>query len=183
MTAYAAFIRGINVSGNNIIKMEALKKLFALPGVTDIASYIQSGNVLFNTEETDSGILERELEKTLTKNLGYPTPVFLRDIKGMQDILKNDPFKDLRGEDGIKEYVAFLPKAADSKVKSALENVSNEIDAYKFKGRELFIIIRPDNGKSLFTNNNIEKKLGMPATTRNWRTVNKMLELLKAYHS
>lgn len=183
MQAYAAFLRGINVSGNNIIKMEALKKLCALPGFSNITTYIQSGNVLFNTEESDASSLELELEKKLTKTLGYPTPVFLRNLTNMQSILKNDPFKHLRGKDGIKEYVAFLPETPDNMVKSAIENISTEIDIYKFNGRDLYIVIHPEKGKSLFTNNNIEKKLGMPATTRNWRTVNKMLELLKAYRS
>jgi uncharacterized protein (DUF1697 family) len=181
MGVYAAFLRGINVSGNNVIKMEELKKLCSLPGFTNVATYIQSGNIIFETTETDSAALEQKLGKTLTKTLGYPTPVFLRSLDDMLGILKKDPFKELRGSEGIKEYVVFLSKAPDSKVKTALESASNEIDVFKFKGNELFIINYPDKGKSLLTGSSVlEKKIGMPVTARNWRTVNKMLELLKA---
>lgn len=174
MKRYVAFLRGINVSGQKLIKMEELKKHFEMPGFRNIVTYIQSGNVLFDSKETDTSKLRLKIERQLTKQLGYEVPTIVRSLDEIASVIKKSPFTDGVG-DG-KLYVHFLSNEPRKGQQSALDPYKAENEELKIIGREVYLLT-DGYGSSKLTNILIEKKLSVTATTRNWATINKVLEL------
>jgi len=108
MTRYVAFLRGINVSGQKLIKMEDLRSYMEMPGITDVATYIQSGNVLFTSDEVDEDILRKRIEKQLEQKLGYKVVAIIRMIRELQNVVRNMPFDTIKTEEKNRLYVTFL---------------------------------------------------------------------------
>ena len=177
MIRYVAFLRGINVSGQKLIKMEELREEFVLSGFKNIQTYIQSGNVIFDTKETDQALLTNKIEKNLRKWLGYEVKTVLRTIDEIEGTVKNNPFKKAKLGGHVKQYVVFLPDEPANEVRDIILTLNNDLEILHFRGRDIYWLIQnPNNEKLRFTNVFIEKKLKLTATTRNWNTVNKMLE-------
>jgi uncharacterized protein (DUF1697 family) len=176
MVRYIALLRGINVSGRKLIKMEDLREHFKMPGFKNIVTYIQSGNVLFDTSESDEALLRKKIEQRLLKKTGFEVTVILRKLEEIGSAVKCNPFLNTGDDDARKLYVSFLEGLPDKKLCGTLENLSTDAESVKVLNREVYLITR-GYGDSLFSNNFVEKKLGLAATTRNWATVNKVLEL------
>lgn len=174
MIKYSAFLRGINVGGHRVIKMEYLRRLFGELGLQKVQTYIQSGNIFFESEEEDEQVLITAIEKHLLDSLGYEVPTFLRTPSQMASILENYPFTGLDNDPKLKIYVAFLPAPPPVEPAQALMALNTEWEKMQVYNREVYIMLKPFDGKSIFSNNLLEKKLKMLATTRNWATVNKM---------
>jgi uncharacterized protein (DUF1697 family) len=177
MERYIAMLRGINVSGQKIIKMEHLRAMFDGMKFKNVVSYIQSGNVLFDAKETEEAELVQKIEKQILKTFGYEVPTFIRTIPQMQTVIKNNPFKKIIPPEAVQPYVTFLHTEPSKELKAMLEGFSCDTDTFSVKGREVYTLLYKDKGKPLFTNMFLEKKLKMPGTGRNWLTVNKLVEL------
>src|SRR5438552_19199303 len=108
MTKYIAFLRGINVSGQKLIKMEDLSRMFAEFGFHNVKTYIQSGNVIFETAEPNPDTLTEKIEQGLHESLGYEVTVILRTFLEVEDLVKRDPFKGTKADGNAKMYVTFL---------------------------------------------------------------------------
>lgn len=171
---YIAFLRGINVAGQKLIKMEELKAHFVMPGFSNIITYIQSGNVLFDTKETDAAKICKKVEKQLVAKLGYEVPVVIRSLDEIRTTIDNNPFPRLK--EGRKLYIVYLSDAPPAGALDALKPYANDAEQLKLIGRELFIVSE-GIGNSKLTLNIIEKKLGVVATIRNLATSNKVLTL------
>lgn len=176
MIRYVAFLRGINVSGQKLIRMEELRSHFEMPGIENIATYIQSGNVLFDSDETDEKALRNKIEQQLEQKLGYKVTAIIRMQHAIKKIVKNNPFDTIREDQKSKYYVTFLADTPSYDVKGSLGVYSNDAEYARVVNREVYIYSN-NYGKTCFSNTFIEKKLGLAATTRNWATVNKILEL------
>lgn len=174
MNRYIALLRSINV-GKRQIKMDALKELFRMSDFDNIVTYIQSGNVLFDTKETDESALRLRIEKQLEKGAGFEVKTILRNLDEIADVIKATPF-DPDAEKDRRLYITFLADKPDSEKAAALEALSTDAESMKIINRELYFLT-PAYGETKFSNNFVEKKLGTVATTRNWQTVNKVLEL------
>lgn len=171
---YFAFLRAINVGGNAIIKMANLKTMFESAGLENVQTYIQSGNVIFESEEgADS--LTKQIERQLENAANYKIEVFVRTMREVQAIAKDSPFTP---KDGETAYVTFLPQKPSAKSQQDLLAFRNEADDFVFKGRELYSL-RRDREKSIFTGNFVEKHLKMAATTRNITTMIKIVDKYK----
>lgn len=175
MKRYVAFLRGINVSGKNMIKMDALKEMFGAMGFDKVATYIQSGNVVFDTAEKDTEALRHKIEKHLHQSLGYEVPTIVRSQAEIADVIKASPF-DQDAEKDRKLYITFLAGKPDADKAAALEALSTEKEVMQVLDREVYFLT-PAYGETKFSNAFMEKKLGVPATTRNWATVNKVMEI------
>lgn len=167
MTKYVAFLRAINVGGNAIIKMADLKRMFESAGLENVQTYIQSGNVIFETEEKDIDAVEERIEQQLEGAAGYKIHLFVRTMRELQSIVSNSPFK-AKGDEMV--YVAFLNKKPVSKSQQALLALKNEADDFAVKGREVYHL-RRDREKSVLAKTSVEKVLKLPATTRNMTTL------------
>ena len=170
MKKYVAFLRAINVGGTKIIKMEDLKRMFKSFGLSNVQTYIASGNVIF--ESNESADLESRLEAHLEKSLGYKVETFLR---GMDEIVKiaNKPAFEPQGDETL--YVAFLRGRPEKKATQDLLSLRSEADDFAVQGREAYNL-RRDREESIFSNDFIEKTLTVRATTRNLNTVRKVAE-------
>ncbi|WP_276135221.1 DUF1697 domain-containing protein [Polluticoccus soli] len=178
MEQYVAFLRAINVSGHRLIKMEDLRRILGeMPGVANVRTYIQSGNVLLEAKEKDEAKLTAKIEKQLVKELGFEVEVFLRTKAELEEILSNNPFKKAALGKDLALYITFLTKAPDAEQRKTFESQSNEIDSFKIAGRDVYALVVKDGSKSLFSNMFVERKLKQLATGRNQTTLHKILAM------
>jgi len=169
---YVAFLRAINVGGHAIIKMADLKKMFEAAGLENVQTYIQSGNVIFESEEADGQSLAKQIERQLEKAAEYKIELFVRTMQEVQSIAEKCPFN---ANDGEIAYVTFLNTKPDQQIQQALLILNSESDEFAFQGSEVHTL-RRDREKSVFSNNFLEKILKMPATSRNLTTIRKIVE-------
>src|ERR1044071_2997813 len=179
MEQYIAFLRAINVSGHRIIKMEELRRILDMPGIKNVRTYIQSGNVLFDAKTTDEAKLTAKIEKQLFKELGYEVEVFLRTRAELEKILADNPFKKAPLSKSLALYITFLTQAPDAEQKKAFEALGKEVDSFKIVGRELYALIVKDGAQSQFTNMLVERKLKQKGTGRNQTTLHKILDMFE----
>src|SRR3984893_8191153 len=114
MIKYVALLRGINVGGNKLIRMAELKRIFASLGLKNVQTYIQSGNVLFESSRADSVALTKHIETSLHKASGFEGPVLLRPTAELEAIVKLNPFSKVKPADS-KLNVTFLVEALKTK--------------------------------------------------------------------
>lgn len=183
MVTYIALLRGINVGGKNIIKMAELKRVFESIGLIEVQTYIQSGNVLFKSDD-DEVSLRKVIESGIKSAFGLELTVVLRTIAELERVICNCPFSegevveaDLASETESL-YVAFLTQAPLQEKIEKLNSYKSENDEYKVVGREVFLLFNNSIRNSKLASN--LHRLDVSATVRNWKTVNKLLSLAKA---
>ena len=175
MIKYIAFLRAINVGGHTIIKMTDLKQIFEACGLENVQTYIQSGNVIFESNKDDTTSLENEIASQVEKATGYKTQLFVRTIREVQSIASKSPFTAKADE---TVHVAFLKEKPDKKQQKVLLSLRSDADDFAVKGREVYNL-RYDREKSIFSNNFIEKILKVPGTTRNMTVIRKIADKYK----
>ncbi len=177
MIRYVAFLRGINVSGQKIIKMEYLKEVFLSFGFKNVSTFIQSGNVIFDSDESDIHTLTNILEDNLLKTLGYKVQVIIRTFQELSDMVKSDPFKAFETVENIKFYVTFLSANPDREFVLPMISPKNDVEIFAINKLDFYCISKIQNGSYGFPNLFIEKEFRIPATTRNWNTICKISKL------
>ena len=177
MNKFAAFLRGINVGGNHIVKMEDLRRMFASMGFENVKTYIQSGNVIFETAEKNVALLTEKIERKLFDSVGFEVKTMLRTIPELEEAAAHNPFSE---SENVKVYITFLSAEPDKELARAAEALGNDLESFRVKNRELYSSLDKRVKKSLFTNNFTAKHLNVSGTTRNLRTVDKMILLSKA---
>lgn len=175
MAAYIALLRAINVSGRNKISMADLRALFADLGAEDVVTYVQSGNVVFSSTKA-AGTLPGAIEAAISREHGLDVKVLLRTGTQLDSILTRNPFTG-GGRDTAKLHVTFLSGSAAAARTRALRDKSFEPDELRIAGREIYLHCPAGYGRSKLTNAYLEQQLGLAATTRNWKTVNRLAEL------
>lgn len=179
-TTCIAFLRGINVSGKNIILMDDLQKLFEKMGFTNVKTYIQSGNIIFKSKNNTTSDIKQLIEKNIKIKFGFDVETILKTLKELKNIIDGLPYKldDLKEKERI--YITLLSQNLD-KGKTRIQMKSSDgIDDYSAIKSEIYILCRGGYGKTKFSNSYFEKNLGIPATTRNWETINKVYNLAES---
>jgi uncharacterized protein (DUF1697 family) len=177
MKTYISLLRGINVSGQKLIKMDALKKMVEDLGFLHAIPYVQSGNVIFAARESNVNILENSLSKQIKKDFGFDVPVIVLPVEKLKNIIDHNPFLIDRNKDSSYMHVTFLssiPGGFDPQLIIAKKTTREEI---AFSDAAIYLYCPDGYGKTKLTNNFIETRLGVGATTRNWRTTNKLLNI------
>jgi uncharacterized protein (DUF1697 family) len=177
MTVYIALLRGINVSGQKIIKMEHLRAVFEEMRFKQVRTYIQSGNVVFEADEQDTSLLEKKIEQKIEQVYSFQVPVIVRTSRELELVVEQTPFDTAELTANEKIYVSFLSQEPSAEAVQVLKTFESDTDDFQVHGREVYILIRAGYGESLFSNNFLEKKLKVSATTRNWATVNKLISM------
>ncbi|MFL0198489.1 DUF1697 domain-containing protein [Clostridium sp. WILCCON 0269] len=183
MTIYIALLRGINVGGKNSIKMVELKRVFESIGFCEVKTYIQSGNILFKSNEREELVCNR-IEQEIEKVFGLSVRVVLRTAEELQLIVKNCPFskEEILQAELLSQteslYVAFLSNLPLQEKVECLNTYKSEKDEFRMEGREIFLLCYDSIRKSKIASN--LQKLGVSSTVRNWKTINKLVELAKA---
>lgn len=173
---YIALLRGVNVGGNTMIKMAELKNLFASLGFENIATYINSGNLAFDTRKADHNKLASRIETAIDKDLGKTVPVIIREQNDIARIIDANPFT---GQfDSHKEmHVLFLTENVPEEKEKQLLAAAPECERFVVNGREIYCHLPKGVADSLLGKSFIEKKLKLSVTGRNWRTVEKLAVL------
>ncbi|ACV63363.1 protein of unknown function DUF1697 [Desulfofarcimen acetoxidans DSM 771] len=182
MAGYIALLRGINVGKKNRIKMVDLKQLFVNMGFGEVQTYIQSGNVLFKSNE-DEEPLRKKIELGFETAFGIEVSVVLRTAEELEWIIQDCPYTkevvaeaDLSSE-GESLYVVLLIHAPSQEKIELLDTYTTESDEYRIEGRNVYLLFRHGIRNSRLADN--LAKLGVPATVRNWKTINKLGMLAK----
>lgn len=178
---YIAFLRAINVGGTSIIRMADLVKVFEGMGFTSVRTYIQSGNVVFESKETDAAKLETKIAKGVATAFEAKPEIMVRTLDHLESIICSNPFPDAQLGDNTKLslYVAFLKSAPDKDQVKLLDSFENEHERFVLSGKDIYCLITKNVGKiGVYTKGMFEKKLGIPMTIRNYLTMGKMLEWL-----
>ncbi len=173
---YVALPRGINVTGSNMIKLAELKAAFESLGFENVVTYINSGNVAFDSKKTAEATLVKKIAPVVEKLAGKPISVMVRSQNDIKTILASDPFAG-KYERPQQMHVLFMngPMAAD-KVKD-LQEQQTDREKFVVKGNEIYAMLLGGVAESMLGKGFIERKLGVNYTGRNWRTVQKLAEL------
>jgi uncharacterized protein (DUF1697 family) len=177
MTTHLALLRGINVSGHNMIKMEALKTTLEAIGFQNVQTYIQSGNVFVDTEEENASKVGFLIKQEIFKVFGHEVPIVVITKEDLEACFKNNPFLREKEIDIKKLYVAFISIVLQSTSINDLKISQFKPDEASIDGSRIFIKYAVGAGKTRFDQKYIEKKLNVTATIRNWNTVTQLLKM------
>jgi uncharacterized protein (DUF1697 family) len=180
MAVVISLLRGINVGGHHRIKMEPLGKLYASLGLEAPQTYLQSGNVLFRTSETDLGSLATRIEDALDRRFGFRPDVILRTSSELRDVVARNPFARRRDIDPRKLLVTFLDGDPGEDARRKLLAVKTDTEELRVGHRELYIYYLQGMARPKLSPALIEKTLQTRGTGRNWNTVQKLLELAQS---
>ena len=179
MTVYIALLRGININGKTV-RMDALKSAFETMGLAGARTYIQTGNVLFRSDEGEESLKNR-IEKSLEVEFGFPIPVVLRTGEELDRMIQALPFSSKEVEEAARSdevetlYVALLPRIPLQENLKRLDVYQKESDQYRIIGRDIYLLFHNSIRDSKIAGN--LHKLDVPSTVRNWNTIRKLAEL------
>ncbi|PWJ41107.1 DUF1697 domain-containing protein [Sediminitomix flava] len=175
MKTHIAILRGINVGGKRKILMADLKLLFQDLGFADIETYIQSGNVVFKAPTSDK--LEHLIKKAIQEKYGFEVPTIVRSLNEWEKSISTNPFLSSENEGIERMHLTFLketPKQENIELAEAFERGNDQLSIV---GKDVFLLLEGKYSQSKLSNQFFEKKLKVEATTRNWKTVKKLLEI------
>jgi uncharacterized protein (DUF1697 family) len=177
MITHLALLRGINVSGHNMIKMDALKTTLEAFGFQNVQTYIQSGNVFVDTDEESSAKVGFQIKQEIFKAFGHEVPIVVIAKSDLENCFKNNSFLKEKEVDTKKLYVAFVSIALRSDSINDLKMSQVKPDEAHIDENRIFIKYAVGAGKTRFDQKYIEKKLNVTATIRNWNTVTQLLKM------
>jgi uncharacterized protein (DUF1697 family) len=173
---YAALLRGINVGGRKKVPMAALRELLGRLGYTDVITHLQSGNAVFSSQETPAGTLARSIADGITSEFDMDVKVVIRTHSELTDVIRRSPLPG-GPEHPSRFFVAFLSAAPEADATGAMQAMSFDPDQIWISGAEAFLWCPEGAADTKLTNNFVEKRLKVTATSRNWNTVLKLAEL------
>lgn len=180
MKTYIALFRGINVGGNSLLPMKALKPLLENLGLQNVRTYIQSGNVVFQSGEEDTVQLSNTISAEVKRSHGFEPKVMLLQIEEMERVIAENPFPEAESDPKTLHFnfLASPPQNPDLK---GLERYKAESERFELTDK-VFYLHAPDGiGRSKLAAN-MERLLGVPMTGRNWRTVCVIMEMAREYN-
>lgn len=175
MTTWIALLRGINVGGKKSVPMAELRGLAESLDLQDVATYVRSGNLVFDSDEAATALVSR-LEEAIADRFGFTVSVLIRDSASFHSIAESHPFE--RDENDPRFLVvAFLDREPAVKISEAIPAADYEPDRASLQGTELYIHYPNGSGRSKLTLDVIERRAGVRGTARNWRTVQRLAEM------
>ena len=175
MTKYIAFLRAINVGGHTV-KMDHLRQLFESLDLTNVETFIASGNVIFESKTANSKSLEKKIEKKLHEELGYETTTFIRTNTEVAEIEKYKPFPQSQLNAAGALNIGFLADPLDDAAKRNLMSLRTAVDDFHIHGREIYWLCKKKQSESKVSNAAIEKALKVKSTLRGVNTIKKLAE-------
>lgn len=174
---HLALLRGINVSGHKLIKMDDLKRCLEGVGFENVRTYIQSGNIFVNTHETDPGSVGETIQKAIVQSFGFEVPVFVVGKEDLEACVTRNLFLKEKGVDLKKLYVSFISIEVPENRIMQLNFNFIEPDKIQLDGRRIYLKYHSSSANTKLDNKWIEKSMNVLSTTRNWNTVTKLLTL------
>jgi uncharacterized protein (DUF1697 family) len=178
MPTYVSLFRALNVGGNHQVNMAELKALHEALGLTGVQPYIQSGNVVFTSEEADAEQLRERIAERFAQRFGFRSEVYVRTATEMQEIMERNPFQSRPGTEPKWVVVTFLPAHTNAAEWEAVIRAYPGPEEVALIGNELYIYYCNGIGTSRLANTPLGKKLKTTGTARNWNTIRKLQELM-----
>ncbi len=172
---YISVLRGINVGGKRKILMADLKELYSELGFTNCISYIQSGNVIFDYSDSRNSELAILIQNAITVKYGFEVPVIVRKQNEWEQSVQTNPYTDTHEKESL--CLTFLDATPKVELTKAINELNFEPDRFQIIDKDVFIYCPGPYHKTKLSNQFFESKLKVKATTRNWNTVLKLLEL------
>lgn len=182
MDRYIALLRGINVGGHNKIKMVELRRSLEQLGLQNIRTYIQSGNILFESTESEE-VIQKKIHHKIEVDFGVSSTVVIRNCKELDEIVNGLPFNEqdisraTASAKGECLYVAMLPLVPSTSNSDKLLSYINDKEQCVIKGRDVYLLFH-ESIRNAKLHNNL-KKLEIPATVRNWKTLTKLSSMIE----
>lgn len=179
MTTYISLLRGINVGGKRKILMVDLKALYKKLGFTQVVTYIQSGNVIFEAKKSLSiQEIEEAIKLALQKKYNFDVPVLVRTIRSFKSTIKINPFLKDKKVAIERLYLTFLAEKPSAEKLESIKTIDTANDSCQIIDKDIFICCSEKYSSSKLTNTFFESKLKVKATTRNWKTISKLVEIV-----
>lgn len=178
MQTYVALLRAINLGARNKVSMPDLRVLFDALGAEDVSTYLQSGNVAFRSDVGSPAELTSAIEASIKDTMGLDISVLVRTRPELEHLFAANPFV-ARADDVTALHVTFCAEAPPADRVKALAATTFDPDQFRVVRREVFLHCPNGYGRTKLNNGFFEKKLGVVATTRNWKTVRALAELTK----
>ena len=178
MSTFVSILRGINVNGQKKILMAELKILFESLGFESVQTYIQSGNIVFNVPDIQKKeAIGNAIEATISKQYGFHVPTLIQTRVDLDKAVKKNPFIEREGIVLTKLHLTFLASSPTADNLQKLDNIDFSPDEFIIDGLNIYVYCPNGYGRTKLSNNFFESKLKVTATTRNWKTVNKLLDM------
>jgi uncharacterized protein (DUF1697 family) len=177
MAVLISMLRGVNVGGHKKIKMDALRALYESLKLRDPRTYVQSGNVIFSTEERDLLVLTKRVENGIERKFGFRSDVIVRTSSELRDVIARNPFAKRRDIHPSRLLVTFLASDPGPEARDKLLRINTDPEELRIAGRELYIYYPNGMARPKLSLPAIEKTLKTSGTGRNWNTVTKLLEI------
>ena len=174
MNTYIALLRGINVSGQKKIPMAELRKLLSDSGFKNVQTYIQSGNAIFQSSEENKSVLENTIQKAVLSHFGFDVPILVRTETEIQNILETCPFFE---EKKTNSYFSLLHSIPNKSLIEETHLISYPNEEFHITNHCVYFFSSAGYGNAKCNNNFFERKLKVSATTRNYKTMVKLLSL------
>lgn len=178
MKIYSALLRGINVGGHKKVPMAELRELLTKSGLDNVQTYIQSGNVIFQSNESDKRILEDLIHNAIKNHFGFEVPVLVRTKGDLQRIFDNCPFSE---EKKTNSYFTMMSVAPDKDLITEASQKNYRDEEYVILNDCIYFYCANGYGRAKFNLNFFERKLKVDATSRNYKTMVKLLSLSNNY--
>lgn len=177
MKTYIALFRRINVGGNNVLPMKELVTILESIGAQNVKTYIQSGNGVFGSQETNASLLSNRISAAIKKSRGFEPRVLLLRLEAIEKAIASNPFPEAESKPKTLHvyFLASVPKNPDF---DALESIKSDQERFVLKDGVFYLHAPNGVGKSKLAAN-AEKLLGVPVTSRNWRTIRKIRDMAK----
>jgi uncharacterized protein (DUF1697 family) len=175
---YVALLRGINVGGKNALPMQDLAKMFGDAGCTNVCTYIQSGNVIFDAPASVAKVANT-ITANIEKRFGYRIPVILRTSQQLLKTISDNPFL-AAGMDAKALHVYFLADSPKAAAIAGLDPGRSAPDAFHVRGQEIYLHLPNGMARTKLTNAYFDSKLSTICTARNWATVLKLAAMMEA---
>jgi len=179
MTAFVSLFRGINVGGYHKIRMDELKGVHEALGFKDVVSFVQSGNVVFTSDDADVARVQRQIEDGFEKTFGFHVEVIVRTSAELREIMEKNPFQSQPGRESKWVVVLFLAARPDATAQEDLLKTYAGPEELFITGKEMYIYYPIGIGRSKLSLSLIEKKLKTVGTARNWNTILQLQKLLQ----
>lgn len=179
MTTYISLLRGINVGGHRLMKMDALKNICTHLDFTHVQTYLQSGNLVFQSTLTNTAEISSALKESIEKEFGFDVPILTMHHPYFEDLVNNNPFLKDDSKDASFFHITFLSNKVAEQQTELLKEADLNNDAYMVSDQAVYLYCPNGYSTSKLTNSLIERKLGVEATTRNWKTIQALLVLAK----
>lgn len=176
MATFIALLRGINVGGHKLVSMAELRTLCSGLGFADVQTYIQSGNVIFSAQGTAAS-LETTLEKAIAQQFGFPVDTLVRAAQEWPAYIKGNPFVDACAKEPQLVLMALAKRTPCKEAVAALRERAKDGERIEAAGPAIWFHHPSGSARSKLTPSLIDRLVGSPVTTRNYRTVLKLGEL------